>query len=56
VLPSLNVPVTENCSVVCFAMVSLSGLTAMETRLASVTVKVAVAVLDRKLAVMVVVP
>ena len=41
VLPSLNVPVTVNCCVVCLAMVAASGLTAMDRRLARVTVSVA---------------
>ena len=39
VLPSEKVPVTVSCSVVCFAMVELSGFTLMETRFARVTVR-----------------
>lgn len=41
---------------VCFAIVGLSGLTAIETRFASVTFSVACAVADPNVAVMVVVP
>jgi len=53
VLPSLNVPVAANCSVVPRGMVEIAGVMAMETNAAAVTVRpevpatpAAVAVID----------
>jgi hypothetical protein len=56
VLVSLNVPVAMNCFVVPMAMPELLGVTAMETRVAVVTVSEAVPLTDPEAAVMVTVP
>lgn len=56
VLLSLKVPVAVNCRVVPTAMLALAGVTAIETRLAAVTVSDAVPVTDPELALIVAVP
>lgn len=56
VLVSLNVPVAVNCFVVPMAMLGLAGVTAIETRLAPVTVSKAVPLVAPEVAVMVAVP
>jgi hypothetical protein len=56
VLLSLNDPVAVNCLVVPVAMVPLAGVTAIDTRLAPVTVSDAVPVTDPDATVMVAVP
>lgn len=56
VLLSLNVPVAVNCFVVPMAMPELLGVTAMETRVAVVTVSEAVPLTDPEDAVIVTVP
>ncbi len=55
-LPSLNVPVAENCWVVPAAIEGLAGLTAIETTAGGVTVKVAEPVMEPDVAEMVAVP
>jgi hypothetical protein len=55
-LVSLNVPVAVNCLVVCAGIVEFAGATVSDTRLAPVTVKVAVPLTDPEAAVIVVVP
>jgi hypothetical protein len=56
VLLSLNVPVAVNCLVVPTAMVELAGVTAIETKLAPVTVSEAVPLTELDVAVIVAVP
>ena len=56
VLESLNVPVAVNCFVVSGAIVEFAGVTAMETRLAPVTVTEAVPLIEPEVAVIVAVP
>jgi hypothetical protein len=56
VLESLNVPVAVNCFVVSGAIVEFVGVTAMETRLAPVTVTEAVPLTEPEVAVIVAVP
>jgi hypothetical protein len=56
VLLSLNVPVAVNCLLVPTAMVELAGVTASETRVAALAVRVAVPVTEPEVALMVVVP
>src|SRR5262245_44402286 len=56
VLESLNVPVAVNCFVVSGAIVEFAGVTAMETRLAPVTVSEAVPLTEPEVAVIVAVP
>jgi len=56
VLESLNVPVAVNCFVVSGAIVEFAGATAMETRLAPVTVSEAVPLTEPEVAVIVAVP
>jgi hypothetical protein len=56
VLESLNVPVAVNCFVVSGAIVEFVGVTAMETRLAPVTVREAVPLTEPEVAVIVAVP
>lgn len=56
VLLSLNVPVAVNCFVVPMAMLELLGVTAIETRVAAVTVSEAVPLTDPEVAVMVTEP
>jgi len=56
VLLSLNVPVAVNCFVVPTAMLEFAGVTAIETRVAEVTVSVAVPLIPAEVAVMVAVP
>lgn len=56
VLLSLNVPVAVNCFVVPMAMLELLGVTAMDTRVAAVTVSEAVPLTDPEVAVMVTEP
>ena len=56
VLLSLNVPVAVNCFVVPTAMLEFAGVTAIETRVAEVTVSVAVPLIPPDVAVMVEVP
>jgi len=56
VLLSLKVPVAVNCLVVPTAMVELAGVTAIETRVAAVTVRDAVPLTDPEVALMVAVP
>ncbi len=53
VLPSLKLPVAVNCRVPPTAMVGPVGVTTMETRVASVTVKLVEVVIDPKAAVIV---
>ena len=55
-LPSLNVPVAKNTLLVPEAIAALTGLTAIETSVAEVTVKVVEAVKEPFVAVIVVVP
>jgi hypothetical protein len=55
-LASLNVPVAVNCLVVPTAMLELAGVTASETKVAPVTMRVAVPFTEPEVAVMVVVP
>jgi len=56
VLLPLNVPVAVNCFVVPTAMLEFAGVTAIETRVAEVTVSVAVPLIPPDVAVMVEVP
>ena len=56
VLESLNVPVAVNCFVVSGAIVEFAGVTAMETKLAPVTVSEAVPLTEPEVAVIVAVP
>jgi hypothetical protein len=56
VLVSLKVPVAVNCFVVPAAMLELAGVTAIETRLAPVTVSVVVPLTDPLMTVIVVLP
>jgi len=56
VLESLNVPVAVNCLVVSGAIVEFAGVTAMEIRLAPVTVSEAVPLTEPEVAVIVAVP
>ena len=56
VLESLKVPMAVNCLVVPTAMLELDGLTAIETRVAAVTVSEAVPLTDPDAAVIVAVP
>ncbi len=56
VLPSVNVPVAANCSVVPRAIDGLAGVTAIETNVAAVTVSVVDPVTVAEVAVMVAVP
>jgi hypothetical protein len=56
VLLSLNEPVAVNCLVVPTAIVELAGVTVIETKLAPVTVSVAVPLTDPDVAVTVAVP
>ena len=56
VLESLKVPVAVNCLVVPTAMLEFAGVTAIETRVALVTVNDAVPLTDPEVAVMVAVP
>src|SRR5437879_1249444 len=56
VLLSLKVPVAVNCLVVPTAMVESAGVTAIDTRVAAVTVTDAVPLTDPEVAVMVAVP
>ena len=45
-LPSVKVPIAENCSVVCFAIDALPGVTAKATMVAAVTLTLAVPVTE----------
>src|SRR5690242_12738394 len=56
VLLSLKVPMAVNCFVVPTAMLEFAGVTAIETRVAEVTVRVAVPLIPPDVAVMVEVP
>ena len=56
VVPSENVPVAENCWVTPLGMVGLAGVTAMEERVAEVTVRVVLPETVPEVAVMVAVP
>src|SRR5437870_11805462 len=56
VVLSLKVPVAVNCLVVPTAMLELAGVTAIETRVAPVTLRVAVPVTEPEVALMVAVP
>jgi hypothetical protein len=56
VLLSLKVPVAVNCLVVLVGIVEFAGVTAMETKVAAVTVRDAVPLTDPDVAVTVVVP
>lgn len=55
-LLSLKVPVAVNCLVVPTAMLEFAGVTAMETRVAAVTVREAIPLTPPDVAVMVAVP
>lgn len=56
VLPSVNVPIADNCSLAPVAMDELAGITASETRAADVTARLAEPLNPPKVAVMLVVP
>ena len=56
VLVSLKVPVAVNCLLVPIAMVEFAGVTASDTNVAVLTVKVAVPVTEPEVALIVVVP
>jgi hypothetical protein len=56
VLPSVKVPVAENCSLVFCAMLGLAGRTVIETRFFASTVEVTLPVIAPEVAVMVTVP
>jgi hypothetical protein len=56
VLPSVNVPIADRCSLAPIAMDELAGITVSETRAAGVTARLAEPVTAPKVAVMLVVP
>ncbi len=56
VLPSVNVPVAVNCWVVPATREGFAGVTAIETKVAAVTVRVVVPLIEPEVAVMLAVP
>jgi hypothetical protein len=56
VLPSVNVPVAENCFVVPRGITGIAGVTAIDTSVAGLTLSVVVPVIDPKVAVTLVLP
>jgi hypothetical protein len=56
VLPSVNVPVAENCTVVPSGIVGIAGVIAIVTNVAGLTVSAVVPEIDPKLAVTLVLP